>query len=77
MAMYAVGQNDPAIAELQAVTQAKPDFWAAWTGLGLAYEARGQKPEAAEAFQKALAGDPNDFNARTGLVRLGVVQAEQ
>lgn len=73
MALYAAGSYEPAIAELQAVTQAAPDRPEAWVGLGLAYEAALQNQLAAEAYHQALVRSPGDFNAEAGLTRLGVV----
>lgn len=71
MAVYSEGDLDQAVRELQAVVQAQPDLGEAWTGLGLALEAKLQKQEAADAYRQALKGNPNDFNARAGLTRLG------
>ena len=72
MVLYSQGNNDQAIADLRAVTSANSDVWEAWTGLGLAHEAKLQKKEAAEAFHRALAGSPDDFNARAGLARVAM-----
>ena len=75
MAAYSDGQNEQALKDLVAVTQATPDFSDAWTGLGLTLEAVDRKGEAAQAYQQALAIQPNDLIASGGLVRLG--QARQ
>lgn len=75
MVLYGRQDYDRAIAGLKAVTEERPDLAVAWTGLGFAYEGKGQKGDAAAAYQQALAADPNDFNARTGLIRLGVREA--
>lgn len=72
MVQWSSGMYDEAIKTLQAVTRARPELWEAWTGLGLSYEARLRKQEAAEAFQRALTGNAEDYNARLGLTRLGV-----
>jgi tetratricopeptide (TPR) repeat protein len=74
MLAYADGKYDEAIGELRAVTQAQPDRWEAWTGLGLAHEAKLQKQEAADAYVQALTGNHDDYSARAGLIRLGVAQ---
>lgn len=74
MIAYAAGNYEQAIKELSAATNAKPDLWEAWTGLGLTYEARLQKTEAAQAYHQALTGNPDDYSARLGLYRLGVLR---
>jgi tetratricopeptide (TPR) repeat protein len=74
MVLYASGDNERAIAALRELTQARPEYSAAWTGLGLAYESAIDKPEAAAAYRQALAGAPSDYNAQAGLARLGASQ---
>lgn len=54
---------DAAIAELQRVTQALPDFADGFFGLGLAYERKGQKDKAMENYEATLRLDANHFLA--------------
>ena len=75
MARYSQGATDEAIHELRAVTTARPDFAAAWTGLGLANETKSLKVDAAQAYHRALALNPDDFGASAGLMRLGASSA--
>jgi superkiller protein 3 len=44
----------------------------AMLGLGMAAETQSQRARAARWYQKVLAADPKNFNARNGLARLGV-----
>ena len=44
----------------------------AMLGLGMAAEAESQRASAAHWYRKVLAADPQNFNARGGLARLGV-----
>lgn len=74
MELFGQGQLSKSAKELQAATAALPDFADAWTGLGLVLEKQGKREAAGQAYQKAAALDPNSFNARTGLVRLGLLQ---
>jgi len=71
MALYSRNRRQDAVAELRAVVAEDPRFWDAYAGLGLALEEDGQREEAILAYQQALAGDPDNFLARLGVVRLG------
>ncbi len=44
----------------------------AMLGLGMASEAQSRRASAARWYRKALAADPQNFNARSGMARLGV-----
>ncbi len=74
MAAYAAGQLDQARADLEAVTAALPSFADGFVGLGLVREQLGQREAAAQAYQKAVELEPENFNARAGLGRLGALQ---
>jgi tetratricopeptide (TPR) repeat protein len=72
-AMVHFGQKDfeRAVVELTALIEAQPDDAIAWTRLGFVYEAQGMKRNAAEAYERALAVNPEEFNARQGISRVG------
>jgi tetratricopeptide (TPR) repeat protein len=72
MVLYGQRAFDQAAAELLGLLQEQPDDAAAWTGLGFVYEAQDLKREAADAYERALAAKPGDFNARQGFLRVGV-----
>lgn len=71
MVAYASGDASKAAGELQAVVRQDPAYWDAFVGLGLALEAGGDREEALEAYNTALAGDPDNFLAAMGVSRLG------
>ena len=52
------------IALLRSVTQEYPDHINGWVNLGAILMQRGETDEAVECFDKAIALDPNDFDAR-------------
>ncbi|MBN1205140.1 MAG: tetratricopeptide repeat protein [Myxococcaceae bacterium] len=52
------GKAEPAVRILEEVVAKAPDFFMAWYNLGLAYEALKKPKEAAEAYQKAIALEP-------------------
>ena len=66
------GDPDTAISRLEGVVQAKPDLAEAFYGLGAAYDKKGNKERAVEAFRKALALDPKHEPARVALLEQGV-----
>lgn len=55
------------IAKYQAEVSANPNSVESQTGLGWGYYGKRQYPEAAKAFEAALAGDGNNLEARYGL----------
>ncbi len=57
------GDRDGAIAILRLNTEEFPRSGDAWEGLGEAYLAAGQKPQAKSAFQKSLELDPHNEDA--------------
>ena len=76
MQAYSNGRYEEAIPELEAALAAPaPVSAAAYTGLGLVRESQGQRDLAIAAYQQALAIQPDGFNARAGLARLGGVTA--
>jgi tetratricopeptide (TPR) repeat protein len=75
MSLFSRERYSDAAKDLEAVTAALPRFTAAFVGLGQAREKLGQKEAAAAAYNMALSLDPNDFNARGGLVRLGALRS--
>jgi len=50
-----------AVAELEAVTAAKPDIWNGWFNLGVAYAKAGSKDKAREVFKRAQKDAPDKF----------------
>ncbi len=74
MELFSQGQLDKAAKELEATVAALPSFADGFTGLGLVREKQGQRSRAIDAYQQALALDSNNFNARYGLTRLGVIK---
>jgi len=74
MELFSQGQVDKAAKEMEATVAALPSFADGFTGLGLIREKQGQRSKAIDAYQQALALDANNFTARYGLTRLGVVQ---
>ena len=62
---------DEATRALQAALQLNPGYARAHTRLGEILAGRGESDAAREEFRKALASDPDDTAARTGLGRLG------
>ncbi len=76
MAMFSRGDLKKAQKELEAATESLPQFTPGWVGLGLVLEKAGRKDGAIKAYDAARALDPNDFNARAGLIRLGVLSAD-
>lgn len=74
MVLFSEDALSKAVKELEAVTAAMPEFAPGFTGLGLAKEKQGKREEAAKAFGRAVALAPDDFNARAGLSRLGLLQ---
>lgn len=75
MELFSQGQLPKAAKELEAATSALPSFAGGFVGLGLVKEKQGQKQAAVNAYQQALQLEPENFNARQGLVRLGVIQS--
>jgi len=45
-------------------------------GLGLVHETQGQRELALNAYEEAFRLDPDNFNARAGLTRLGALNPE-
>jgi tetratricopeptide (TPR) repeat protein len=75
MVAYSTGKLDEAAKQLQAATRASPTLAEAFAGLGLVREVQGQGDAAMVAYQQALHLNPDNFNARTGLARLGQPEA--
>ena len=79
----ALDKKDYSAAEplLQQVTAKNPDNYRAWFDLGYVYTATGRKPEAIEAYRKAVAAKPDVFesNLNLGLMlaQTGSPEAEQ
>ena len=70
-ALYGKKAVDEAVTQLQGLTQEHPESTQGWVGLGFALQVKGQKTEAATAFQQALTLDPANFLARAGLAQVG------
>jgi predicted alpha/beta superfamily hydrolase len=64
--------NEPAqaIRYFQMAADAYPGSWAAWNGLGDAYVAQGDKPQGRTMYEKSLALNPQNENARKSLSSL-------
>lgn len=71
-AMVDLCEKDPAAAaeRLKPLTKG-PAALDAMVGLGMAAEAQNQRENAKRWYRMAVARDPENFNARTGLARLG------
>jgi len=74
MVLYCGDSLSKAAKELEAVTAAMPEFAPGFTGLGLVKEKQGKREEAAKAYSRAVQLAPDDFSARTGLSRLGLLE---
>lgn len=72
-AMVELCKKNPAVAaqRLKHLTSG-PVAVDAMLGLGMAAEAQSQRASAARWYKKVVAADPENFNARGGLARLGV-----
>lgn len=57
-------RHEDGIALLRSVTQEYPDHINGWVNLGAILMQKGETDEAVECFDKAIALDPNDFDAR-------------
>lgn len=73
MIAFSTGKYDEAIRGLEAIVSNmdQPD---AATGLGLTYEAKGDKAKALEAYQKAVSIDPDARFAKNKVTQLSVAQ---
>jgi tetratricopeptide (TPR) repeat protein len=73
-AMVELCEEDPAGASQRLKRLASgPVAVDAMLGLGMAAEAQSHRASAARWYRKVLAADPESFNARGGLARLGVI----
>jgi superkiller protein 3 len=73
MLAYSQGKYADAAKQLEAAVSASPTLADAYTGLGLTRESQGRREQAIAAYQQALELEPDNFSARMGLVRLGVL----
>jgi len=77
MQAFSQGKFDAARKDLEAASQALPDFAPVFLGLGLTYEQLGMYDHALQAVQRALELEPNDLAARQALGRLqSILDAE-
>lgn len=60
MCQYYAGDTDSAIATLEALTQSDDSYGPAWARLGILYQAKGDTDAAKNAYNKAIAVEPND-----------------
>jgi tetratricopeptide (TPR) repeat protein len=75
-ALLANGQLEPAYLELSKVLRVAPDNLAALRGLAEIHERRGERTEAIEQYQKALALAPHDGDLAEVLTALAGAAAE-
>ena len=54
-ALLRAGRTDDAVAVFRANVEVHPEYANGWDSLGEAYEARGMRAEAAEAYRRAVA----------------------
>ena len=65
VAFWQSNDHARAVSVFRAVVSVKPESASAWTNLAINCDAAGSRPEAAEAFQKAISLDPfNEFAER-------------
>ncbi len=69
VALYRLGQEDEAVANLRRACELAPDSVSAWYNLAEALKPQLQAEAAIEALQRALAIDPLHVQARLGLAR--------
>ena len=67
-----LGELDAAVASLYRAVESQPDFTDGWKMLGKAEESRGNVAQARQAYQKALALDPDNHAIRESLRLLDV-----
>ena len=70
MLLYTQGNCDEALAELQRVAEALPEYSEVHRALGMSYERIGKRDEAVRAYRRALELDPGDRASEQGLKRL-------
>lgn len=64
------GRPDGSVQIYRLVTRIAPESTRAWAGLGQAYEAAGQDPDAISAYERVMELDPDDETTKTILDRL-------
>jgi len=64
MKAFAMGEYETAQAQLEAATQALPEFAPAFVGLAMTYEKQGNLEAAMQAAERALQLAPEDFSAQ-------------
>ena len=63
-------EPDRAIRYYEMAAEAYPQSWAAWSGLGMAHVAKGDKLQAARMFEKSLQLNAQNEDAKKALSRL-------
>lgn len=71
-ALLGQGETDAAIAVFALNTETYPDAFNTWDSLGEAYMVRGDKEQAIANYEKSLALNPRNENAKDKLAELGV-----
>ncbi len=73
MLAYSQGRYDEAEIELEAAVNASATLVQGYIGLGLVRETQGQRELALNAYEDAFQLEPDNFNVRAGLTRLGAL----
>jgi len=63
---------DRAVSEFKSIVAEAPEAADAFWGLGVAYQMRGKRDDAIDAYKKAVAADPKHRQALGALSQLGV-----
>lgn len=71
MVDFCKGSYDSAIATLEGVVKAKPDFAEAYFGLGASHDKKGDREQAVAAYQRAIELKSDYEAAQVALTRLG------